>query len=77
MYRVKSYFAFIACILGFLTSEAQHFVANKGQWKEPFAYKITFKNAAVFADEAGLRINLRDPMAFAHFHDEQGRHRVT
>jgi gliding motility-associated-like protein len=74
MCKTKVLFVFIFLFPGIITVEAQEFIANKGQWSEPFDYKIRFKNVAVFVDANGLRMNLRDPQAFAHFHDEQGRH---
>jgi len=55
---------------------AQHFVANDGQWPEPFAYKLDYGNAAVFLKSDALRFNLREPEALAHFHDEDGRHHL-
>lgn len=54
----------------------QQFVKNEGQWPEPFAYKLTLKDVSVFVSAQGMRINLRDPAAFSHFHDAEGRHEL-
>lgn len=58
------------------TSNGQNFIANKGQWTEPFLYQLNLPNVAVFVNPNGIRFNLVDPELHELMHDENGRHRL-
>ena len=74
MHLHKHFFFLVALFAFAFLARAQQFIKNEGQWPEPFAYKLEFKDVAVFVSPTSMRINLRDPSAFSHFHNEQGEH---
>lgn len=73
----KRFFALtISILLGSCSLLAQQFIANTGQWSEPFEYKLEFSHAAVFMKSHAMRFHLRDAKAWAHYHDENSGHRL-
>jgi len=58
------------------TGHPTHFIANLGQWSQPFLYKSQMHNAALFAESTCLTIALRQPLPHSD-KDHQFHHTVS
>ena len=58
------------------TGSPSYFIANHGQWDQPFLFKAQMHNAALFAENSCLTIALRQSNP-PHTHDEHFHHTVS